>query len=148
MPRVSGMDAQGVWLLGGLDFVFSLPPLRNQVMAASQCMRGSKLEFLNSSLNFKFGTHSLSFLQRRKLRPRKVEWLVQTPPLGRSGVGTGPLLTSGSAPQLLHAVLQSPGRLTGGTASMVHLALCLDQWGAPPAYGRQRGERKKGTYSP
>ena len=56
MSRVSGLDVQGVWLLSGLDFVFSLLTLRNQVLAASQCTRGSKLESLISSLNFKFGT--------------------------------------------------------------------------------------------
>ena len=44
MSRVSGLDVRGVWLLSGLDFVFSLLTLGNQVLAASQCTRGSKLD--------------------------------------------------------------------------------------------------------
>ena len=44
MSRVSGLDVRGVWLLSGLDFVFSLLTLGNQVLAASQCTWGSKLE--------------------------------------------------------------------------------------------------------
>lgn len=86
-------------------------------------------------------------LQRRKLRPEEVEWLVQSPQLGRGRVGIGPLLTSRSAPQLLHPAL-CPGGWPVGTASVGALTLHLVPCRAPTAYGRQRGERVQGSYSP